>query len=103
MDNGLSIKAIIRTDRHGLAAGRGESWWWESKSLEICAFSDDGILEHDEKAGVVLPLDLEATVLILKFGECILDVFRLELLWETGEIEDASDGCRKTGEIGGHG
>lgn len=67
------------------------------------ALTDDGILEHDEKAGVVLPLDLEATVLILKFGECILDVFRLELLWETGEIEDASDGCRKTGEIGGHG
>lgn len=99
----MSIKAVIWTDRHDLTIGRGENWWRESKGLEICAFGDDGILEHDEKARVVLPLDLEATALILKLGKCILNVFRLELLWETGEIEDASDGCRKTGEIGSHG
>lgn len=71
--------------------------------MEICAFGNSGILEDNEKAGVVLPLDLEATVLILKLGESILDVFRLELLGEAGEVEDAGDGCRETGEVGGHG
>jgi len=70
--------------------------------MEVSAFSDSRVLEDDEKTGVVLPLDFEAPILVLKLCEGTLDVLRLEFLGKSGQIKNAGNRGRETREVGGH-
>ena len=64
----------------------GGSWTRGEKPLTDCSVSKD-----DEKARVIYPLDLEATIRILPFCECRLNIPRFKLLGEACERENASD------------
>ena len=52
--------------------------------------TDSGIVEDDQEARIVDPLDLETTVCVLPLGEDSLDISGFEFLWEACEREDTS-------------
>ncbi len=60
------------------------------------------VIEHNQEAGVVNPLDLEAAVDTVPLGERGLDVPGLELLREASEGEDARNAGGELGESSSH-
>jgi len=85
-------KAIV--ERYArFAVGRDLGWC--NGGVWTAMRTNRGVLEDDEKTGVVLPLDLKASIDVLVVRERSLDVLRLELLWKASEVEDASDRRRK--------
>jgi hypothetical protein len=57
--------------------------------------TDGSVVEDDEQTGVVLPLDLVASVDVLPLGKGRMDVLCLEFLWETSQRQDA---CHRRGK-----
>lgn len=53
--------------------------------------TDGSILEDNQKASIIFPLDLEAAVGSLIFRKGELDVLCLEFFWEARQIKDACD------------
>ena len=64
--------------------------------------TDGGIYKDDEQTGVIYPLDLKPATGIFELRKRRLYVACLELLWKTGQREDARDGGRKLRERGCH-
>lgn len=62
-------------------------------------FGGGRVGKDDEAGGVVDPLDLEATAVILPVGKDELDISRLELLVEVGEEQDPGDRVRVGGLV----
>lgn len=78
------------------------------RSLNRKMFTSERVLEHDETLRIIHPFDLEATFVILPFGKDSLNIPRLEIGTELGELENASgvglvlDGGRAVGVDLGH-
>jgi len=89
LDDGLSIRTIVWTDCGSQTDGRGKNGRRESESVKVCAFGYNGVLEDNEKTGIVLPLDFEASIHVLVVSESGLDVLRFEFLGEPREGENA--------------
>jgi len=100
----LRVQTVIRSDYgRGVWGLFGENGWRKGKCMEISAFSDSGVLEDDQEAGIIDPLDLKPSADAFPLCESGLNVSRLQLFREAGERKDASDASRELGEGGGHG
>ena len=64
--------------------------------------TDSGIVEDDQEARIVDPLDLETAVGVLPLGEGGLNVSGFKLLWETSESENTSYTSGELRESGCH-
>ena len=64
--------------------------------------TDGSIYKDDEQTGVIYPLDLKPATGIFEFRKRRLYVACFELLWKTGQREDARDGGGKLRERGCH-
>ena len=60
------------------------------KRRQIQRLTNSSILEYNQQASVIPPLDLEATILAVIVRKCSLNIFGLQLLGKTCKIKDTS-------------
>ena len=65
--------------------------------------TNGGVLEDDQEAGIIDPLDLESSINAFPFGKGGLNIPSFELFRESSERKDACDAGRELGERGSHG
>jgi len=99
LNNVLRVWTVIRSDNgRGLGGLFGENGRRKGKCMEISAFGDCGILEDNQEARIVDPLDLKPSTDVFPLCESGLDIPRLQLFRETGKRENACDASRELGE-----
>jgi len=92
LDHVLCVRAIVRSDDgRGFWSLFGEDGWRKSEGVEISTFSDRGVLEDDQEAGIIDPLDLKPSTDALPLYKSSLDVPRLQLFREAGERKNTCD------------
>jgi len=95
----LRVRTIIRSDYgRGLGCLFGKNGWRKGKRMEISAFSDGGVLEDNQEARIIDPLDLKPPADVFPLYKGGLDIPRLQLLWETGKRKNTCDASRELGE-----
>jgi len=89
LNDGLGVWPIVWFDsgRNTCGCG-GQDGGRECNGAQICALGDSSILEYNQQASVVPPLDLEATILAVIVRKCCLNIFGLQLLGKTCKIKD---------------
>ena len=60
--------------------------------------TDGGVLEDNQEARIINPLDLKSSANAFPLCESSLDIPRLQLLREAGERKNAGDASRELGE-----
>jgi len=70
--------------------------------MEISAFCDCGVLEDDQEARIIDPLDLKPTANVFPLYKSGLDIPRLQFPREAREGENACHASGELGEGGGH-
>jgi len=99
----LRVWTVIRSDYgRGFGGLFGENGRRKGKCVEISAFSDCGILEDNQEARIIDPLDLESSADVFPLYKRGLNIPRLQLLRETGERKNPGDASRELGERRGH-
>jgi len=66
--------------------------------VEISAFGDGGVLEDNQEARIIDPLDLKPSADVFPLCEGGLDIPRLQLLREAGKRKNTCDAGRELGE-----
>lgn len=99
LDHVLSVWTVVRSDDgRGFRSLFGENGWRKSKCMEIGAFGDSSVLEDDQEAGIVDPLDLKPSTDVFPLCESGLDIPRLQLFRESSKRKNACDASRELGE-----
>jgi len=99
----LRVRSVIRPDYGRCFGGLfGENGWRKSECVEISAFCDCSILEDNQEARIIDPLDLKPSTNVFPLYEGRLDISRLQLLREAGKRENTGDASRELGERGCH-
>lgn len=89
LNDGLGVWPIVWFDSGRNPCGcRGQDGGRECNGAQICALGNSSILEHNQQASVIPPLDLEATILAVIVRKCCLNIFGLQLLGKTCKIKD---------------
>jgi len=116
----LRVRTIIRSDYgRGLGCLFGKNGWRKGKRMEISAFSydrrrrvssmsgcpkknaeptDGGVLEDNQEARIIDPLDLKPPADVFPLYKGGLDIPRLQLLWEAGKRKNTCDASRELSE-----
>jgi len=95
----LSVRTIIRSD-----CGRGfgglfrENGWRKGKCMKISALGDCSVLEDNQEARIVDPLDPKPSADVFPLPKSRLDIPRLQLLREAGERKNTRDASGELGE-----
>jgi len=99
LNNMLRVRSVIRSD-YGRCFGRlfGENGRGKSECMKISAFCDSGVLEDNQEARIIDPLDLKPSADVFPLYKSGLDISRLQLLREAGKRENACDASRELGE-----
>jgi len=66
--------------------------------MKVSAFGDGGVLENNQEARIVDPLDLKPSADVFPLRESRLDIPRLQFPRETGERKNTCDAGRELGE-----
>jgi hypothetical protein len=92
LDNVLRIRTVVGSDDGGgFRSLLRENGGREGKCMKISAFGDRGVLEDDQEAGIIDPLDLKPSTDALPLYKSSLDVPRLQLFREAGERKNTCD------------
>jgi len=95
----LRVRSVVRSDdSRRFWSLFGKNGGRKGKCMEISTFGDRGVLEDDQEAGIIDPLDLEPSPDAFPLCKSGLDIPRLELFWESGERKNACDASRELGE-----
>jgi hypothetical protein len=95
----LCVWTVIRSDDgRGFGCLFGEDGRGKGKRVKISAFGDCCVLEDNQEARIINPLDLKSSTDVFPLYESGLDIPRLQLLREAGERKNASDASGELGE-----
>jgi len=95
----LRVRAVIWSDYGwGFGCLFRKNGWRKGKCMEISAFGDSGVLEDDQEAGIIDPLDLKPSTNVFPLYKGGLNISRLQLLRKAGKRKNACDASRELGE-----